>query len=41
MNRKLILVLVVVLLVVLCALVVIYAPTIMQALVPFHRIPQH
>jgi hypothetical protein len=41
MNKKVMTVIAVIVVVALCALAVIYAPSILQALLPFHRIPQH
>ena len=41
MNKKVITIIVVVVVVALCALAVIYAPSIMETMLRFHRIPQH
>jgi hypothetical protein len=41
MNRKVTLLIVVIVVVTLLAVVVIYAPSIMETLLPVHRIPQH
>ncbi len=41
MNRKFTVIIVVVVLLALCALAVINAPSIMEAMLRLHRIPQH
>ena len=41
MNKKVITLIVVIVVVALCALAVIYAPSIMATLLSGHRIPQH
>lgn len=41
MNKKVTVIIVVIVLVVLCALAVIYAPSILETMLSFHRIPQH
>jgi len=41
MNKKVITLIVVIVVVALLALAVIYAPRIMETLLPVHRIPQH
>ena len=41
MNKKVVTVIVVIVVVALCALAVIYAPNIMEAMLRLHRIPQH
>ena len=41
MNRKVITVIVVIIVVALVALAVIYAPNMIEAMLRFHRIPQH
>jgi hypothetical protein len=41
MNKRVITIIVVVGVVALCVLAVIYAPTIMEFVLRFHRIPQH
>ena len=41
MNKKVTIVVVVIVVVALCALAVIYTPNIMEAVLRFHRIPQH
>jgi len=41
MNKKVITIIVVVAVVALCALAVIYAPNMLEAILRMHRIPQH
>lgn len=41
MNKKVIVIIAVIVVVALCALAVIYAPNLMEALLSMHRIPQH
>ena len=41
MNKKVTTVIIVIAVVALCALAVIYAPNIMEAILRVHRIPQH
>jgi flagellar basal body-associated protein FliL len=41
MNRKVTVIIVVIVVVALCALAVIYAPNIMEAMLRLHKIPQH
>jgi hypothetical protein len=41
MNKKAIAISLVIAVVALCVLAVIYAPNIMEVLIPVHRIPQH
>jgi len=41
MNKKVTVIIVVIVLLALCALAVIYTPNIMEAILRFHRIPQH
>jgi hypothetical protein len=41
MNKKVIAIIIMIVVVALCALVVIYAPNIVEAMLSFHRIPQH
>jgi Tfp pilus assembly protein PilE len=41
MNKKVTVIIVVIVVVALCVLAVIYAPNIMEAVLRFHRIPQH
>ena len=41
MNKKVVTVTIVIVVVTLCALAVIYAPNMMEAILRIHRIPQH
>ncbi len=41
MNKKVLTVIIVILVATLCALAIIYAPNIMEAILRMHRIPQH
>ena len=41
MNKKVVTVIVVIVVVALCALAVIYAPNMLEAILRMHRIPQH
>ena len=41
MNKKVVTVIVVIVVVAMCTLAVIYAPTMMEFMLRFHKIPQH
>jgi len=41
MNKKVTVIIIVIVVVALCALAVIYAPNMMEAMLRLHRIPQH
>ena len=41
MNKKVVTVVIVIVVVALCALAVIYAPNMLEAMLRFHKIPQH
>jgi|GEM_PF-1789903 len=41
MNKKVVTVIIVIVVVALCALAVIYAPNMLEAMLRFHKIPQH